>query len=571
MSIFPKLILAFLIVLLPLFALSIRMNEQSKELVRKEITQSIEQRMVSYISTLELDFNRVMGLQTEYVNDDDIDILSTREDLSYVEFTEAVSRLQDRLRLMKNAASFVRDSFVDIGLLNRRISTNAYSEIPAGDGAALNNATNRLESPFIVHQGKLWITLPYPGTLNRQPLFTLGLEIADSSLKAYLDEFTDLQDGGSLLTHDNPNWSVESGETPAVVTETLKERIRDNGSFAANHHYETLKVGGEAYYLFIKKSDKLGLSLSVFVKESKIIGPLKQYKDRVWWLSIASFIIVVIFSYWIYRLIHRPLAQLVFSFRKLEKGDLDAAMQFKGTGEFRYLFERFNKTVYRLKELIDEVYVQQYQAKVAELKQLQSQINPHFLFNCFFNLYRIAKMHEIEQVIRVTKSLGEYFRFITRGSDHIRLEEEIKHAKAYADIQEIRFEDQIRVEFEQIPSRWRDRQIPKLIVQPLLENAYQHGLEDRDGPGFIRVGFIENEQFLTIIVEDNGDLTDEQLAKINGLLAKKQSPGENAGLYNVKRRIQLYFGEEGVMVAGRSLSGGLRIELRLPTDKQGGE
>ncbi|WP_391574760.1 sensor histidine kinase [Cohnella sp.] len=127
------------------------------------------------------------------------------------------------------------------------------------------------------------------------------------------------------------------------------------------------------------------------------------------------------------------------------------------------------------------------------------------------------------------------------------------------------------MEFEEIPSRWRDRQIPKLIVQPLLENAYQHGLEDRDGPGFIRVGFIENEQFLTIIVEDNGDLTDEQLAKINGLLAKKQSPGENAGLYNVKRRIQLYFGEEGVMVAGRSLSGGLRIELRLPTDKQGGE
>ncbi|MFD0670884.1 sensor histidine kinase [Cohnella sp. GCM10027633] len=571
MTIFPKLILAFLIVLLPLFGLSIRMNEQSKELVRKEITQSIEQRMVSFISTLELDFERAMRLQTEYVNDDDIDVLSTREDLSYVNFTAAVSRLQDRLRLMKNAASFVHDSFVDISLLDRRIATDAYGEIPPGDGAVLYKPTNRLESPFIVHQGKLWITLPYPGTANRQPVFTLGLEISDANLKAFLNEYTDQQDGGSLLAHDGLDWMVGSGETDPSVTAAVKEKLGENANAAIHQRSATIKVDGESYYLFIEKSDKLGLSLSVFVKESKIIGPLKQYKDRVWWLSIASVIIVVLFSYWIYRLIHRPLAQLVYSFRKLERGEMDEAMQLNGKGEFSYLFERFNKTVYRLKELIDEVYVQQYQAKVAELKQLQSQINPHFLFNCFFNLYRIAKMHEIDQVIRVTRSLGEYFRYITRGSDRIRLEEEIKHAKAYADIQEIRFEDQIRVEFEDIPERWRERLIPKLIVQPLLENSYQHGLEDRDEPGFIRVGFLEDERLLTIFVEDNGDLADEQLAKINGLLEKKQSPEENAGLYNVKRRFQLFFGEDGTMKASRSDSGGLRIELQLPAVDKGGE
>jgi|GEM_PF-317686 len=595
-SIFPKLIMAFLVVLLPLFALSIQMNEQSKTLVRKEITQTIEQRMVSFMSTLELDFNRALGLQTDYVNDDDIDLLSTRDDLSYVDFTEAVSRLQDRLRLMKNATSFVADSFVDISLLGRRISTDGYGEIPTGDGEALNRPSDRFASPFIVHQGKLWITLPYPGTVNRQPVFTLGLAISDASLVAYLNEFTNLQDGGSLLSYDGLAWSVTGGSVEPDVTAAVKERLQaiaqlQHGAqpqrsaqlqasaqptreqpYAPNSQpYETLKVNGESYFLFSSHSAKLGLSLTVFVKESNIIGPLKLYKDRVWWLSIASFVIVVLFSYWIYRLIHRPLAQLVLSFRKLERGDLDAAMQGRGSGEFSYVFDRFNKTVYRLKELIDEVYVQRYQAKVAELKQLQSQINPHFLYNCFFNLYQTAKMHEIEQVIRVTRSLGEYFRYITRGNDHIRLEEEIKHAQAYADIQEIRFEDQIRVAFDPLPPRWRDREIPKLIVQPLLENAYNHGLEDRDEPGFIHIGFLEEERRLTIYVEDNGDLSEEQLAKIHGLLAQKQSPLENTGLYNVQRRLQLFFGDEGMMTADRSDRGGLRIALRLPADNNGGE
>jgi two-component system sensor histidine kinase YesM len=571
MSIFPKLIMAFLIVLLPLYALSIRMNDQSKELVRKEITQTVKQRMDAFISTLELDFDRVMRLQTEYVNDDDIDILSTRGDLSHIEFTAAVSRLQDRLRLMKNAASFVHDSFVDIGLMDRRISTDTYSEIPAADRAVLNQTANRFESPFIAHQGKLWITLPYPGTLNRTPVFTLGLEISNESLASYLKGFTELQDGGGLLVVESLEWSIQSGDGVPTVMEAVEQKLRSGNFGAAGQEYETIRADGDSYYLFFDKSDKLGLTLSVFVKESKIIGPLKQYNDRVWWLSLFSLIIVVVFSYWIYRLIHRPLAQLVDSFRKLERGHLDAAMQIKGSGEFTYLFERFNKTVYRLKELIDEVYVQQYQAKVAELKQLQSQINPHFLFNCFFNLYRMAKMHEIEQVIRVTQSLGEYFRFITRGSDHIRLEEEVRHAKAYADIQEIRFEDQIRVRFEDIPDRWRNRKIPKLILQPLLENAYQHGLEDRGEPGVIHVGFMDAEQALTIFVEDNGDLTDDQLAKIKGLLERRQSPEENAGLYNVKRRLQLFFGEAGTMEAARGSDGGLRIELLLPADMGGDE
>ena len=116
----------------------------------------------------------------------------------------------------------------------------------------------------------------------------------------------------------------------------------------------------------------------------------------------------------------------------------------------------------------------------AELKQLQSQINPHFLFNSYFLLHRLIKSRNFERAVEISKNMGTYFQFITRNaSDTVSLLREYEHAEIYADIQSLRFEGRIAVEVEPLPLCCQSIMVPRLIIQPSIENAFAHRLENK--------------------------------------------------------------------------------------------
>lgn len=127
----------------------------------------------------------------------------------------------------------------------------------------------------------------------------------------------------------------------------------------------------------------------------------------------------------------------------------------------------------RLSRLIEEVYVQKNLTQKAQLKQLQAQINPHFLYNSFFTLSRRIKRQDYDNAEEFARHLGNYFKYLTRdGSDFIALRQEVEHAKSYATIQQARFSSRVRVCFEQLPDSCSGLMVPRLILQPLLENSF---------------------------------------------------------------------------------------------------
>ncbi|MBO9599869.1 MAG: histidine kinase, partial [Cohnella sp.] len=211
------------------------------------------------------------------------------------------------------------------------------------------------------------------------------------------------------------------------------------------------------------------------------------------------------------------------------------------------------------------VYEEQLRLQQAELKQLQAQINPHFLYNTYFILYRLAKLQDNESIAQFSQYLGEYFQYITRnGVDNVSLEMEFRHAQTYAQIQNIRFKNRIRVEFEELREPYRSILVPQLILQPLLENAYMHGLEARRKAGLIRVAVGEENGMIRITVEDNGDkLTDEKLASLQASLLVQGAEHEYTGLLNVNRRLQLRFGSEYGVHVRRGELGGLSVTLSM--------
>jgi hypothetical protein len=134
-----------------------------------------------------------------------------------------------------------------------------------------------------------------------------------------------------------------------------------------------------------------------------------------------------------------------------------------GQGEFSYLFRQFNDMVGEVKVLIHEVYEKNFRLRLSELRQLQSQINPHFLYNSFYSVYRMAKIQDYDKIMEFTKYLGDFFRFITRSdSDEVLLKEEWMHMRNYIEIQKVRFSNRIEVDFGALPEAAGKTPVPRL-------------------------------------------------------------------------------------------------------------
>jgi two-component system sensor histidine kinase YesM len=232
--------------------------------------------------------------------------------------------------------------------------------------------------------------------------------------------------------------------------------------------------------------------------------------------------------------------------------------------EFGYLYQAFNDTVKSLKTLIEENYEQQIRNQRSELKRLQSQINPHFLYNCFFVLCRLIKSDtQKEKAYQFCLYIGQYFQFITRHhDDDILLEMELEHSRTYVEMQSICYGERIEVLFE---VEAQPIEVPRLILQPIIENAYKYALGNMRGTGELWVhSKLRNDAFY-IYVEDNGEfITDEEIEALGKKLRYSTNQmEETTGLLNVHRRIQLRYGEEYGITVSRSELGGLQAIIKL--------
>jgi two-component system sensor histidine kinase YesM len=268
------------------------------------------------------------------------------------------------------------------------------------------------------------------------------------------------------------------------------------------------------------------------------------------------------------KIIHHPLNKLIYSFQKVETGDLSIRINEKEKSEFNYLYQGFNRMADNLDNLINQVYNQKLLLQKAEFKQLQAQINPHFLYNSFFMLHRMIQSEMQEESVKMASELGLYFKYITRNkSEFVSLKDEYAHARIYSNIQALRFEGRIEVSFEELPTDAAFIQVPRLILQPVIENAYNYGLENMVEGGLLKVSFTKGYQQLSIHVEDNGNsLPDDKLDSLRKSLNipdTSLTTGEISALLNIHQRMQIFFKSQEPLRVERSVLGGLKVILNI--------
>ncbi|MCL6457558.1 MAG: histidine kinase, partial [Gorillibacterium sp.] len=303
---------------------------------------------------------------------------------------------------------------------------------------------------------------------------------------------------------------------------------------------------------------------------SELIANQTQFKLSYLFWCVLGVAVALLLSFTLSRRLSKPIKQLQASMKQLEKGNLDIRSHIHSTDEIGQLGRTFNIMVGKIKELMEQIIAGEELKRKSEMKLLQAQINPHFLYNSFFILKGLVRRGEEELSLRMLDSLGEYFKFITRsGSEEVTLEAELGHALSYLEIQNMRFAGAIDATCDPLPEAWKDILVPRLILQPLVENAYKHGLEDKVAGGRLDIHFTPYSTELSVIVEDNGEqLDDDRLLFLEQELQRSHLALEMTGILNVCRRLRLYYGEAYGLQASRSALGGLQIQFMIPLRKE---
>ena len=272
------------------------------------------------------------------------------------------------------------------------------------------------------------------------------------------------------------------------------------------------------------------------------------------------------------RLIRSPIERLEHFAGMMAGGNLSARVPPTDLSELKNLTEGINVMADRLESLIEQNRQEQENLRKSELRTLQAQINPHFLYNTLDAIVWEAEAGHSGEVIHITRALSDFFRIsLSSGADWIPLAQELKHLSGYLSIQKARYRDILNYRID-VPQELGEVYVLKLLLQPLVENAIYHGIKDKRGGGLITVTGREDGGFLCFRVEDTGrGMTPDQLrdvrARMRGELPPAYAPYANAGtgfgLNNVDRRIRLYYDqEEGLSI--ESGPEGTCVSFRVP-------
>lgn len=280
----------------------------------------------------------------------------------------------------------------------------------------------------------------------------------------------------------------------------------------------------------------------------------------------AAGLLVCMWCAWILsRYLSRPVHQLDEAMGEVEKGQLDVQLETDRDDELGRLASQFNRMAAEYRLNLERSVQRERELNEARLGMLQAQLNPHFLYNTLDAMKWLGVVHQAPQVATLATNLADILRFSISGEELVTLERELELIGRYIDIQLIRFEDRFTCEID-VADRFQSCLVPKLALQPLVENAIIHGLADRDD-GYIKVRALQEGADLVLAVSDNGcGMPPEVLERLNS--GDKRIPGGHLGLYNTDSIIRLRFGE-GYGLTARSVPGeGSCVELRLPIQRE---
>ena len=358
-----------------------------------------------------------------------------------------------------------------------------------------------------------------------------------------------------LDDHRKPVYCSRPDYSEAQISGIIAELMKPQGTAEAGK--------GAQQYLCLREPER-GFYV-ILCRQAPISAPaVRMMGTVVLALSLLSLALSLVISEALARHITRPVSRLDKAIAKVKDGDLSIQVKVKTNDELGRLTESFNQMVKDLKRYLEDRVQQQKDLNATTLRLYQTQLNPHFLYNTLDTIKWSAKIHQIPEIAVLAENLAVLLRKSISSKPFIQLREELDTIESYIKIQKIRFAGRFLYETE-VPDMLEDCVIPKMILQPLVENAIIHGL-DGCANGYICIYAAQKDGILRISVTDDGcGMGQEMLDWMNSPNPAKRDG--HLGLYNVIQILKLYYGEE-YGIQAESDTSGTTVTIRLPAKKE---
>lgn len=580
--------------------------------------------------TLAITYFGVSRIITEHTSQVRLELLNEAQKQLTAQFREieetslAISTHPDLIGLLSNKKSDVFEAIQGRQNVNTTINSFLYSKAYISSITVYSNMYNSIpysekdrilpmnRMPYYQDFARLetadsiWIGshLNTSALYNQQPVITYLSKIFtfNGSLAGYLEvnvtekALADIfQTGDSeqanirfILDSGGRFISVHSGtktDLAELELEVTQEPWYLDLQLTQGQGYRKINRNGDNYLMMYSRPNHAQWRIVETIPTDVLYQPVFTIRNMVLLVGLLGMLLSVPLAFYLSRRIIRPLPELLSGFNQMKMGNFDVRLQENNLIlEFKQLSVAFNRTNIQLHDLLEQLKEEHRAKREAEFAALQSQINPHFLYNTLDMINWMAATRGAHDISVMSTKLAKLFRIsLSKGRTFIPLREELEHCVLYMELQQARFKNKFHYRIE-VPPQLRNHFVPKLILQPFIENAIIHGFGGHDVKDpVITIEATEmmdtSGHSVCILIEDNGVGLQEptehngDLFPPNGSYGKPDADGNSGyGIANVRQRIQLYFGREYGVKIGPRTSGqkqtdtqtGVRVKLTLP-------
>lgn len=586
MHIQTRLILAFLVLsIIPLTVTSVLSYYKSSEAIKSKISLSTKETLIHVKKNIQTQMERYKSIS------DDIIVSPTVQQLEG--YDQMTQERQNEIDICIDHDVLTRKIGTLKSIKDVVIITNNNKKIIVGDpyDAERNSFIESMKEPANQKTGQpMWLITNYKNQTNNIVLYRaiknmdtaniIGYSVitlnerffsdilkedaltVNGTYKVFSDTFI-VDSEGKIISNNNVKDIGKPYKSPTLIQNIRSLGNRTLESFQLNvDHMDSLvsflKIDDIDWYIVNI------IPLSYLNKETESIRNFNII------LGIAFILIAILLSYTISKSISFPLQKILAAMKETKNGNLSVRVDDEGRDEIGMLGEGYNDMVSNIKELIDKVYVLQIKEREAELNALQAQMNPHFLYNTLDTIYWKSLGSGENEIGDMVFSLSRLFRLsLNRGKEITTVANEKELIEHYLMLQKIRFKEKLNYEIY-LNENILSLTIPKLIIQPFVENAIIHGIEESGTAGTVKISGIMDDRFIYFTIEDNGIGMSQEA--IDSLLktqdeSSADDPSKVPGGYainNTNDRLRLIFNGNYALNFYSELGKGTRVEIKIP-------
>ncbi len=545
-----------------LFIVLILSNVYSLKVVTRNMIKASQSEIAIHVNNIENNLNSV----TRDINEISVkysdNIISYQQKSEFDKYTEALElRNVIAAKVSNNTAGdglFILDPNGDLFLV--QFSNRIFSNEKINLIDYLNTEEVYQSNPLINEWGIIKINkLNYLVKRYNISGIIVGALVKADSLISFIYRESSNQ-AQYILTDENGNILSFSDRSSFLKTFI---KIPNNDSIVENF--------SNKYFIITEDIPALKGKLSSIIERKSVFSGLELIQWVIIALGIVSIFVIPIIIFYLFKQIIKPVNELVTATKEIEKGNLDYEIPIiKESLEFIKLKYSFNSMIKEIKSLKIKSYEEEIELQKAELRYLQMQIKPHFFLNAITTISSLTYQNKNEEIRQLISFLSKHLRYALKGGlVKVSINEEIEHVKNYIGMQEIKFPGRIFCMIEIEPDV-KNYLLPQFLLQTFVENIFKHAFDNSDMLSiFIKAKrhHINNEDFIRIIIEDNGDgFPDNVIEIVNNSDKNVNSSGEKIGIINIKKTLNLLYKRDGLLKISNVEPFGAKVEIMIPID-----